>query len=113
MPLEVLWITAGVGWGLAVGYMVGHRIGVRQTPAEMRSLVREIDDELDKLVHQRDRIRKRPTPAAATADVQPVPGGEALAGDHRKSAIRRRAIEQGIFGLRTRGNGVVTRDAQG
>lgn len=100
MPPEVLWIAAGVGWGLATGFIVGFRMGLNHTPHTMRALVRDIDDELDKLVHAQDRARHRVNnkiPTSAADRELPATGAEGVSGADHKSAIRRRAFAQGLI----------------
>lgn len=91
---ELLWIASGVGWGIAAGYIYGHRRGVSQAPESLTSLQLEVGDALDKLRHQSDRARKRQAAAAAE---EPEPAGEVLPVD-RKSELRRRAAQAGFFG---------------
>lgn len=87
---ELLWIASGVGWGIAAGYIYGHRRGLAAAPENLRSLQLDVSDALDKLNHKADRVRHREKAAAAAE--QPEPAGEVLPGD-RKSEIRRRAAD--------------------
>ncbi len=99
---ELLWIASGVGWGIAVGYIYGHRRGLAAAPENLRSLQLDVVDALDKLNHKADRIRHREK-TAATAE-QPEPVGEVLPGD-RKSDLRRRAAAYFRGGARGVNNG--------
>lgn len=92
---ELLWIASGVGWGIAAGYIYGHRRGLAAAPENLHSLQLEVEDTLDKVRHQADRIRKRHQ-AAAPATEQPEPAGEVLPAD-RKSELRRRFAAAGGF----------------
>ena len=88
-------MASGVGWGIAAGYIYGHRRGLAQSPENLSHLQLEVEDTLDKLRHKADRARKREAAAAAE---QPTPGGEVLPAD-RKSDLRRRAAAAGfLFG---------------